>query len=72
MLLSTIINEFKGSFLRIYNKTLLPGHGKALESMARCRQRCCCDSPGAAMATACPPSSASAASRHSSTAAASR
>ena len=38
MLLSTIINEFKGSFLRIYNKTLLPGHGKALESMARCRQ----------------------------------
>jgi hypothetical protein len=37
MLLSTIINEFKDSFFRIYNKTLLPGHSKALDSMARCR-----------------------------------
>ena len=37
MLLSTIINEFKDGFFRIYNKNLLPGHKKALESMARCR-----------------------------------
>jgi len=37
MLLSTIINEFKDSFFGIYNKNLLPGHIKALESMARCR-----------------------------------
>jgi hypothetical protein len=39
MLLATIINEFKESFFRLYNKTLLPGHGKALESMAQCRQK---------------------------------
>ena len=38
MLLSTIINEFKDSFSRIYSKNLLPGHSKALASMARCRQ----------------------------------
>ena len=38
MLLSTIINKFKDSFLRIYNKTLLSGHIKALQSMAGCRQ----------------------------------
>ncbi len=37
MLLSTIVNNFKDSFLRIYNKNLLPGHITALESMARCR-----------------------------------
>lgn len=37
MLLSVIINEFKDSFFRIYNKTLLSGHSKALASMARCR-----------------------------------
>jgi hypothetical protein len=39
MLLATIINEFKESFFRLYNKTLLPGHSTALESMARCRQK---------------------------------
>ena len=38
MLLSTIINEFKDSFFSRYNKNLLPGHIKALDSMARCRQ----------------------------------
>jgi hypothetical protein len=39
MLLSTIINEFKDSFFRTYTKNLLPGHIKALESMARCRHQ---------------------------------
>jgi hypothetical protein len=38
MLLSTIINTFKEKFLHLYKATLLPGHSKALESMARCRQ----------------------------------
>ncbi|UCZ57634.1 transposase [Desulfurispirillum indicum] len=38
MLLSTIIKEFRKSFLRTYQKNLLPSHIKALESMARCRQ----------------------------------
>lgn len=37
MLLSAIINKFKDGFLRTYNKNLLPGHIKALESMAGCR-----------------------------------
>lgn len=37
MLLSTIINKFRDSFFRTYKKNLLPGHIKALESMARCR-----------------------------------
>jgi len=37
MLLSTIINKFRDSFFRTYNTNLLPGHIKALESMARCR-----------------------------------
>jgi hypothetical protein len=37
MLLSTIINTFRDSFFRTYKKNLLPGHIKALESMARCR-----------------------------------
>jgi hypothetical protein len=38
MLLATIINEFKDRFFRRYHKNLLPGHIKALDSMARCRQ----------------------------------
>ena len=37
MRLSTIINKFRDSFFRTYKKNLLPGHIKALESMARCR-----------------------------------
>jgi len=37
MLLSTIINKFRDSFFCTYKKNLLPGHIKALESMARCR-----------------------------------
>lgn len=37
MLLSTIINEFRDSFFRTYKKNLLPGHIKALSSMAQCR-----------------------------------
>jgi hypothetical protein len=37
MLLSTIINRFKDSFYSSYKKNLLPGHIKALEAMARCR-----------------------------------
>ncbi len=38
MLLSTIIKEFKDSFLHRYNKNLMPSHIKALDSMQLCRQ----------------------------------
>jgi hypothetical protein len=37
MLLSAIIQKFKDSFFLRYHKNLLPGHIKALESMAGCR-----------------------------------
>jgi hypothetical protein len=37
MLLSSIINEFKDSFLRTYTKNLLPSHIMALDAMAGCR-----------------------------------
>ena len=37
MLLSTIINKFSDSFFSTYKKNLLPGHIKALKSMACCR-----------------------------------
>ena len=37
MLLSTIIKQFADSFRHRYAKNLLPGHTKALESMAGCR-----------------------------------
>jgi len=38
MLLAPIIKQFTDSFRRRYAKNLLPGHIKALESMAACRQ----------------------------------
>jgi len=38
MLLSTIIKQFADSFRQRYAKNLLPGHVKALEAMAGCRQ----------------------------------
>jgi len=38
MLLATIIKQFSDSFQRRYAKNLLPGHIKALESMAGCRR----------------------------------
>lgn len=38
MLLSTIIKQFADSFRQHYAKNLLPGHVKALEAMAGCRQ----------------------------------
>jgi len=38
MLLSTIIKQFADSFRQRYAKNILPGHIKALEAMAGCRQ----------------------------------
>jgi len=38
ILLSTIINQFKNRFFYQYPKFVLPGHRKALQAMARCRQ----------------------------------
>jgi hypothetical protein len=50
MLLSAIINEFRDSFCHTFRKNLLPGHIKALDSMAHCRHEhgphllaCCSD-----------------------------
>lgn len=37
ILLSTIINKFKTRFFTRYNKSILPGHKKALYAMERCR-----------------------------------
>lgn len=38
ILLSTIINQFRTTFLDRYQNVLLPGHRKALHAMALCRQ----------------------------------
>ncbi|MFO8163778.1 MAG: transposase [Desulfatiglandales bacterium] len=38
ILLSTIINQFRDRFFAQYEKFILPGHRKALQAMAQCRQ----------------------------------
>jgi len=38
ILLSTIINQFRTTFLDRRRNVLLPGHRKALHAMALCRQ----------------------------------
>lgn len=38
ILLSTIINQFRDRFFAQYKKFILPGHRKALQAMAQCRQ----------------------------------